>query len=420
MAPDLRWAPWGFRAPSRPVNTGILGLGLIAIRISGCLGYLICLRPGTHPVRRIVSLVCLPGTTGLVLMCSFYMYGSTVGSTAFSSGLLSAQPNQSSLSVLSNLGPGFYYALAGLLLIIGFTTLVGLRIASLPLSLPQSSISTPNGLRFWQRVEIFLWVLIALIPLIWWLFPIANFVYYFVETHIHPARNIEATTAELIFSDLVIIAVAISMIGKEAWHGFCRSLSWPQSYSFALAVAFPIGIASVVPSARFLFDLFHSLLYSNPLSLPVGSYFKVPSSDLLFLLPVAFCEEIIFRGILQPMFVRRYGIARGIFLVGVAFAAVHVSGDFSIGFTNGLVILGIFRRLGTSLALSFVTGWLMIRTDSVLPCGILHGLNNVLGSAPLGPSFFGIGPLIDILWAVLACVLFHFWPVQSKPAMANI
>jgi membrane protease YdiL (CAAX protease family) len=140
---------------------------------------------------------------------------------------------------------------------------------------------------------------------------------------------------------------------------------------------------------------------------------------------VTLFEEIIFRGILQPLFIRRYGILRGIFLVGIAFGAVHFNQDLSIGLTDGLVIAKLCLRLIDALALSFVAGWLTLRTDSVLPAALAHGLMNVFGGSPLGPVFPWIGPLIYLLWAALAFLLFRYWPVQAEasqeagPALAK-
>ena len=66
--------------------------------------------------------------------------------------------------------------------------------------------------------------------------------------------------------------------------------------------------------------------------------------------------------------------------------------DLSIRFTDGLVIAKLCLCLIDALALSFVAGWLTLRTGSVLPATLAHGLMNVFGGAPLGPVFPWIGP----------------------------
>jgi membrane protease YdiL (CAAX protease family) len=171
---------------------------------------------------------------------------------------------------------------------------------------------------------------------------------------------------------------------------------------------FPVGIATVIAAGELLVGLLGWATFSSDS--------RPQDVGLLWFLPFALCEEIIFRGILQPLFVRRYGVIRGIFLVGIFFGAAHFDQDFSVGFTDGLVITKICLRLFGALALSFVAGWLTLRTESVFPAAVAHGLMNTLGSAPLGPSFAGIGPAIDLLWAALAFALFRYWPVRPEAA----
>ncbi len=413
IAPNLRWAPWGFHtSPSLDLRV-FVALGLCAIYFSGCVGYLVCFRPGIRAVRRLLWWVCLPATLGLILICGFY--AATASSVALQDGNVWLQRLNSTFLVLLKLGPGFHYALLGLILVAGFTVRVALGSASLPLALPGSSLSASDESPSWRRVEIFLWVLLALLPAISWLFPFTNFIYYLVQAHIPVFKDVGVIFAQFLVQDSVIVLVAIWVIGKETWDDLRRSLRWPPVGSFALSIAFPVGIAMFISAGQFLLGLFRWIAYrSAELPLPrIGGYFTVPSAGLLWWVPVALYEEIIFRGILQPRFIRRYGALRGIFLVGIAFTAAHLSEDFSVAFTDGLVILRLGTRLSMSLALSFVTGWLTLRTGSVLPAAVAHGLSNVSASSPLGSAFFGIGPLTELLWTVLAYVLFRHWPVEK-------
>ena len=71
----------------------------------------------------------------------------------------------------------------------------------------------------------------------------------------------------------------------------------------------------------------------------------LPKIGLLLFLPLAFCEELVFRALLQPRFVVRYGIPRGVFLVGVVFAFAHLSTDFSAWYSDALVVTKLGLRL---------------------------------------------------------------------------
>jgi hypothetical protein len=96
-----------------------------------------------------------------------------------------------------------------------------------------------------------------------------------------------------------------------------------------------------------------------------------------------------------------------------------LSTDFSFFFTDGLVLVKLGLRLLESLGLSFVVGWLTIRTGSVIPAGVAHGLFNILGFSPFGPRFPGIGPLIDLSWGMAAYALFRYWPRQTRSLKAT-
>src|SRR6266403_5193022 len=74
--------------------------------------------------------------------------------------------------------------------------------------------------------------------------------------------------------------------------------------------------------------------------------------------PSAF-EEMIFRGLLQRRSVQRYGTYRGIFFVGIVWAAFHFSSDFAFArVTDQETILKLASRIFTCLAPSYVLGWL--------------------------------------------------------------
>lgn len=415
IAPHLRWGPGGSFSTQIKV---LLLFALYAIHFAGTFGFLVCFRPGSHPVRHILWWVGLPAVTGecaLIYSCSAYL---TMSRASASPGI--PLRNIGTLEVLSKLGPGFHYAVAGLVLVAVFTTRLALGFASLPLALPKSSVSMSDNLTSWNRVQSFLWVLLALLPLILWFWfpPVMNFILgYFIFSHLPVVKGIDIVTLSAnAATDLIIAVIAIRMIGKEAWGALRRSLRWPTTEGLSLAVAFPVGIAALISVGQFLLELFRWAAHlSDRLGAPeFGSYFTLPNIGLFSLLFLAFTEEIIFRGVLQPLFIRRYGPVRGIFLVGMTFAAAHFSTDFSAGYTDALVILKVCLRLIISLALSFVVGWLTLRSGSVLPAAIAHGLANVLGSSPFAPAFAGIGPLTDLLWAVLAYVLFRYWPVQTE------
>jgi len=419
IAPNLRWAPYGFRASDNP-NSGLRELvaaGLFLIFLSATLCYFACFRPGSHPGRRLLWWVCFPAGLGLILTCGFYLLaGATSNFEQFSSNGPSQQVC-SPISLPSEFSPGFHFALIGFTLIAGFTVRVGLGCASLPLALPKTSVSPSVREPSWDRIEIFQWVLLALLPLIRWVFPFA-LVYSFVRAQIPVLFNLTGALIDIIV-DLSVILLAIWMVGAEARRSLRRSLRWPPLLGLVLGLLFPVAISVIISGGQSILYFIRS--YSSPtMFYPWRLFFALPSIwQLGLVLPFALFEEVLFRGILQPHFIHRYGILRGIFLLGIVFAAAHVGQDFcyqdfSYALSDGLVVLKLVVRVTLRLTLSFVASWLTLRNGSVLPATIAHGLMNVLGSSPLGPPFQAIALVTEVLWAALAYLLFRYWPVHEE------
>jgi len=78
-----------------------------------------------------------------------------------------------------------------------------------------------------------------------------------------------------------------------------------------------------------------------------------------------FAEEIFFRGFLQPVFVRKFGLNFGIILITLVFSLLHVLYINNISALLGIITVG--------LILSFAKE----KTGSLMPCIIAHFLNNL-------------------------------------------
>jgi membrane protease YdiL (CAAX protease family) len=393
----------------------LIGFGLYSIYFAGMAGFFICFRPGNCPIRRILCWVCLPTLIG---GCSLIFSSVVLLATRQASGSISPQ-DITAFQVLFELGPGFNFAIFGLLFIGGFTTCLGLGFSSLPLALSKSSVSASNHHASWSRVESFLWVLLAMLHFILWLWfpPFMRFILGdIIFSHLPVFRGVDilSLTANAI-TDLIVIMIAIRVIGEDARDALRWSFRWPKAECVVLAGVFPVGIAVLISVGQFLLKMARlTTQHSSATTTPSqsGPYFVLPSVGLFLWFLPAFTEEIIFRGLLQPIFVRRYGVSRGIFLVGIIFAAAHLGTDFSTSYTGGLVIKQLCLRLIVSVALSFVFGWLTLQSGSVFPAAIAHGFYNICAS--FVPTFAGIGPLIALLWTLLAYGLFRSWPVQKE------
>ena len=106
---------------------------------------------------------------------------------------------------------------------------------------------------------------------------------------------------------------------------------------------------------------------------------------------------------------------RGIFFVGMVWAAFHFFSDSSFTRATNLVMLEhLGMRVFMCVTLSFVLAWLTLRSGSAIPAAVAHTLYNVVVFSNFGPPFPGKGIVRVSLWAVLAYALFHYWPVRAE------
>lgn len=386
--------------------------------LAGVAGYFICFWPGRQPVRRILCWVCLPALGGLSLTYSLFLCY-VLGPSSRGTG--TTHTIGWALSPVWGLGPEFHFAVVGLILVALFAWRLAAGCSSLPLALPESSVPLSDDPASWRRVQILVWILVALAggPLSFSIglvlsgiaYPIVVFLPSIARlarlTHLSGLvagliRGIGAIGGYLLLASAslaMVLGFGLLTLGKEGWKGLRRAVRLPKPEYFLLALALPFVIASFVAAVWHLFP-------------PVQ--FSPQTQPLLWTVFAAFFEEIIFRGLLQPRFIRRYGLLRGIFLVGIVWAAMHFYDDFHSHFSHGGVLLAIGLRLLGCVVLSFVLGWLTLRTRSVLPATVSHGFENILIVSTFGPRFAVLVIVRILLWGALAFILFRYWPVQAE------
>jgi uncharacterized protein len=128
-------------------------------------------------------------------------------------------------------------------------------------------------------------------------------------------------------------------------------------------------------------------------------------------------EELGWRGFLFPRLVARFGFNTGCIATGVVWAAWHYPdllwGRYNAG-TNPVFALACFTA--SVVAMSFVSGWLRLRSESIWPSVLLHASHNLFIQGILDPltattglaryvtTEFGIGLSLTIAAAAyLAC-----------------
>jgi membrane protease YdiL (CAAX protease family) len=194
----------------------------------------------------------------------------------------------------------------------------------------------------------------------------------------------------------------------------------PRAKYLAVALVLPAAIANIGPLAPYLHArmLWSIHVWGTHLPPLPRTLFELPSVLSLWYFVPALIEEIAWRGYLQPRFIRRYGLVRGIFLVGVVWGAFHFSWDFKPSMTARDVGVQLVVRLATMVSVSYVLAWLTIRSDSILPAAVAHAVYNMF---IIGFSFPFSNPrwLSILLWAVAGFALFHFFPPPSPTTVAE-
>lgn len=144
------------------------------------------------------------------------------------------------------------------------------------------------------------------------------------------------------------------------------SLGWRHTKPAMLGIAALIG----APLA-FAVDGVAYLLHTPKINTPIDELTRSPLMLVLFgIMAVTIApifEELFFRGFLQPLFARTFGVVAGIVITAVLFGALHAfQYQFVWQYVVAVSLVGI--ALGTIRA----------RTNSIIPSTIMHGCYNAM------------------------------------------
>lgn len=420
-AHGLRWWPEGLGYGFETYELGgpLYALGFFFVYLfifSAMAGYYVCFWPGKHPVRRVFWLVCVPAFLGLVLMFSRIVYLSAPASSVLeNTGGVLGHKLRWAEAILWKLPEGFHFTMVAFILIAIFVSRMAFGISTLPLTLSGESSFPADNSGKWPRMQILIFLLIG--PLF-----LANILATLLGTNVilvftSRVPTFSLTGLFLTLGSVVSFGVLLCFMGREERQQTLGSVRRFGPKYLLLGVAFPVGTAIMISLVEYLparveWAAHDYGRYGPP---QLGSYFNVPEPWLFLLFFAALFEELIFRGLLQPRFIERYGLYRGILLVGVVWAAFHFLADFSFSRDTYLQVLErVGIRIFTCFALSFVFGWLTLRSGSILPAAVAHTLYNVLLYSGPQPSSAGSTTIRNALWAALAYLLFRYWPVKAE------
>jgi membrane protease YdiL (CAAX protease family) len=376
-------------------------------------------------MRFVVWFVWFPCFLALTAVTGRFLYLATDPFFPMLDSAFLARPHNISwaIAALWQVGPGLHLSMLGFLLISTFLSRMTFGLTSLPVSLPAPHIQSLDDEDRWARIWFFILFSCTCLFLIRIIAGLPFLGFWFLARHagLIDAQGVLIGRAGWFvyvpgpLGVATIAAIAAWAVGKYRWKSLREFLRFPAPKYWVLAVLFPAALRYFVPlilyaEARIVWVTREFGAFYAPL---LGSYFKIPATSAFANdMPAAFFEEVAWRGFLLPRFVVRYGMYRGLFFVSLAWGAYHLQADFSHLSSDGSVMSQIFWRLATCVALGFVFGWLALRSGSIWPAAIAHGLYNVALQIEISvsPSYERVLNLAS--WAALAWLLFRFWPPE--------
>jgi len=394
------------------------------VMFSGMAVYFVCFWPGSHPIRRILLSVFAPAIVGSgFIVAQILRLAQSTTSVLQSTHYVTQSTRPSEWTQWISL-PGFFFCFAGLLLIAIYVSRLAFGIARLPLSLPASPLNETTDSAAWRQLLWLIWILIGPLFVVNILvgFLALGFPVLFLSRILAYAQTVWFNELSNVAEAVFMLCALLWIMGKENRQVIWSMVRLPEPRHAALGLSFPIGITVLISTSQYLFARAQWAASDFGRSAPptLSSYFNFPDLWLYLLIFPALFEEMIFRGLLQRRFIQRYGVHRGIFLVGIVWAAFHFHSDVSFSratISEALMILG--SRLAVCVVLSYGFGWLTLRFSSIIPAAFSHALYNVLVFTDFGPSFPGKNAVRIGLWAVLAWVLFRYWPVRVEENSAE-
>jgi membrane protease YdiL (CAAX protease family) len=161
--------------------------------------------------------------------------------------------------------------------------------------------------------------------------------------HIHPAAAAEEVLPEQLLGYLFLFGALAAIFRQGYGRPFWASLGWtPMRLPFALVACAGIG------------TVFLEVIAGNLIRLPdtPNAITELMDTRTALLLVAIFgatiapvCEELAFRGFLQPLLVRSLGVAPGVLMAAIPFGLLHYQ-EYGNSWRHALIISGAGAAFG--------------------------------------------------------------------------
>lgn len=231
-----------------------------------------------------------------------------------------------------------------------------LEIGALP---PPPPAPTPESYPFWGYLDLAAFIVIAFMALIADQLLVGAFL-----SAVHVKPLFVMLPAQFLLYGFLLWMLSV-IFRRYYGRPFWQALRWtPPGVSGSFLAACGVVVAFVV--------MFASVLLRTPdINSPMKELLSDKASVMLLavfgttLAPL--CEELLFRGFLQPLLVRSLGAVPGVLLTAVPFGLLHLQ-EYGYSWRHGLLI--------TLAGASF--GWMRQRTGSTKAAVIMHAAYNLV------------------------------------------
>jgi CAAX protease family protein len=195
-----------------------------------------------------------------------------------------------------------------------------------------------------------------------------------------PVKAVELLPGQFLGYALLFAALAM-LLRLEYERPFWRSLGWRwPKYSIASIAVSGIALAFAI---AILGALFRTPEVPGPMKELLADRTSVILVAIAGVTLGPLCEELVFRGFMQPLFIRTLGVAPGIILSALGFGLLHLP-QYGFTWQHGLLI---------SLA-GAGFGWMRWASGSTFGSAVMHSAYNLT----LFLGFFAGGSKIPQSW----------------------
>jgi membrane protease YdiL (CAAX protease family) len=215
---------------------------------------------------------------------------------------------------------------------------------------------------FWGYTDLLLvmGIIVASIALI----TLAGGVLVFIYPRLRDDPTPLLLPVQVAFYGFIYLALHLTLKTRYGMPVF-PSLGWRRT-RFNLGIAV-LGGAILAVAISGLADLLHTPQVPSPLDRFLKSPVDLALFGILAVTLAPVFEELFFRGFLQPLLSRTFGVLAGILITALVFGLLHAP-EYAWAWQYVLAV---------SLA-GAVFGWVRARTNSIIPSIIMHGCYNLV------------------------------------------